>query len=80
MAQKQCKLDSECLKLPKYSAEQKVVKKVLNVLSEIGDPRFSVSDNCWKSNLKAKDDTRLWYARGLLESLLFEEKGAEDGE
>lgn len=65
------------LKIPKYSKEQLVVKKALNILSQLGEPRFSVSDNCWKSNLKAKDDSRLWYARGLLESLLFDEKGEE---
>lgn len=57
--------------MPKYNHEQKVVQKALSILSQIGDPRFSVSKNCWETNLKAKDESRLWYARGLLESLLF---------
>ena len=68
------------LKIPKYSKEQKVVQKALSVLGQIGEPRFSTTDNCWKTNLKTKDESRLWYARGLLESLLFEEKGEKDGE
>lgn len=68
------------LHLPKYSKDQKVVQKALNVLGQIGEPRFSVTDNCWKTNLKTKDESRLWYARGLLESLLFEEKGKTDGQ
>ena len=57
--------------MPKYNHEQKVVPKALSVLSQIGEPKFSVSKNCWETNLKAKDESRLWYARGLLESLLF---------
>lgn len=67
------------LNMPKYSTEQKVVQKALHVLGQIGNPRFSATDNCWKTNLKAKDESRLWYARGLLESLLFEGKGEKDG-
>ena len=68
------------LKLPNYTKEQKVVKKALNVLGQIGDPRFSTTDNCWKTNLKPKDESRLWYARGLLEALLFEAERESDGD
>ena len=71
-------LDSLDLKIPKYNKEQKIARKVLNILSEIGEPRFIVSENRWKTNLKAKDESRLWYARGLLESLLFDERSDDD--
>lgn len=63
-----------CQELPKYNYEQKVVQKALSILGQIGEPRFSVSKNCWETNLKRKDESRLWYARGLLESLLFNER------
>ena len=75
---KRMDFDTLNLRIPKYNIEQKIVQKALRVLSDIGDPRFSVSENRFKTSLRAKDETRLWYARGLLESLLFEEKGIDD--
>lgn len=71
-------LKSLDLKIPKYNKEQKIVQKALSILSQIGEPRFSVSKNCWETNLKAKDESRLWYVRGLLESLLFDERRDDD--
>lgn len=71
-------LKSLDLKIPKYNKEQKIVQKALSILSNIGEPRFLVSENRWKTNLKPKDESRLWYARGLLESLLFDER-SNDG-
>ena len=66
------------LHLPKYSKEQKIVEKVLRILDTLGEPKFSVTENRFKTYLKAKDEASLWYAKGLLESLLFEE-GEKDG-
>lgn len=71
-------LDSLDLKIPKYNKEQKIVQKALSILSQLGEPKFIVSENRWKTNLKAKDESRLWYARGLLEALLFDERSDDD--
>lgn len=72
-------LEKICSGMPKYNPEQRVVQKALSILSQIGEPRFSASKNCWETNLKTKDESRLWYARGLLESLLFDAKGEDNG-
>lgn len=67
------------INIPKYNHEQKIVQKALSILGQIGEPRFNISKNCWETNLKSADETRLWYARGLLEALLFDTKGEDDG-
>lgn len=62
---------SKLVQKEELTKEQKVIKKALNVLSRVGDPVFLSSENRFKSKLKPDDEARIWYARGLLESLLF---------
>lgn len=54
----------------KYTKEEKIIIKSLRILEKIGEPKFIVSENRFKTNLKAKDENKLWYVRGLLESLI----------
>ena len=73
MIRKNIKTPKELLdfKVPKMSKDQKIIQKALRVLDMIGEPTFSVKENRFKTKLKPKDEASLHYARGLLESLLF---------
>lgn len=53
--------------------EKKAIRKALNVLAQVGEPIYISSDARFKTKLRPQDEARLWYARGILESLLFED-------
>lgn len=64
--------------IPRYSKEQKIIRKALAQLEALGSPRFDVSKNRFVRKLDIKDETALYYVMGLLESLMME--GEEDAE
>lgn len=58
------------LSIPKCSKEERVIRRVLSEIDSIGDPHFSVEENRFKTNLKAKDEQRIAFIRGCLQTLL----------
>ena len=56
--------------IPKYSKEEGVIRRVLGELESIGDPHYSAEENRFKTNLKAKDEQRIAFIRGCLQTLL----------
>lgn len=67
----------ENFKIPKYSREQKIIRKALGKLEGLGSPRFDVGKNRVVRKLSVEDETALYYAMGLLESLLIEDDEAQ---
>lgn len=67
--------------IPKYSKEERVIRRVLGEIDSIGDPHFSVKENRFKTNLKAIDEQRISFIRGCLQTLLalkYEEKEEDE--
>jgi hypothetical protein len=65
------------LSIPVYQKEERVIRRVLSEIGSIGDPQFSVEENKFKTNLKPKDEQRIAFIRGCLQTLLvlkYEEK------
>lgn len=65
------------LSIPVYQKEEIVLRRVLGEINLIGNPHFSVEENRFKTNLKAKDEQRIAFIRGCLQTLLvlkYEEK------
>lgn len=61
------------VEVEKLTKEKKAIRKALNVLAQVGEPIYIASEGRFKPKLRSQDEARLWYARGLLESLLFED-------
>lgn len=69
------------LSIPKYSQDEKVIRRVLGEINSIGDPQFSVEENKFKTNLKPKDEQRIAFIRGCLQTLLeLKYEGKEENE
>jgi hypothetical protein len=67
--------------IPKCSKEERVIRRVLSEIGSIGDPQFSVEENKFKTNLKPKDEQRIAFIRGCLQTLLvlkYEEKEEDE--
>lgn len=75
------KVEVHNLFIPKCSKEERVIRRVLGEVDSIGDPHFSVKENRFKTNLKAKDEQRIAFIRGCLQTLLvlkYEEKEQDE--
>lgn len=75
------KAEIDKLFIPKYSKDEKVIRRVLSEIDSIGDPHYSVEENRFKTNLKAKDEQRIAFIRGCLQTLLalkYEEKEQDE--
>lgn len=66
--------------IPEFSKEERVIRRVLGEVNSIGDPHFSVEENRFRTKLKAKDEQRIAFIRGCLQTLLIlkYEKKEED--